>query len=336
MNKKTVFSATIVLTAIISSAVLAEPGKCSPCQAAKSARDALQRSLKDAAAAALAAGKVRGAEVSDPEKCKPCQRTTRDEAAADIDDPAKCKPCQRTTRDEVAVSVAPDPSKEMVQACCSICEQPGSLGCQGENKARCVTCQQGMIKISLMEAAAAALAVVTAMSSTAEELDEIPTDDSKRAPREGLVDCSICDPVADCVSVCQINDQLCAIRNCCNKVNQRLECHAHASKRCCKKIRDDIEDVEELVESVIDITTDCCSLTESLLISVIDQSAECCSVVETVLGDPALGSALDLPLCLPSLSIVDIVNGIDADVITWLKSLFVLLYNVHICTCCLD
>ena len=88
-------------------------------------------------------------------------------------------------------------------------------------------------------------------------------------------------------------------------------------------------DVEDLVETLIDQSADCCSVTESLLVSVIDQSAICCSVTETILGDPATASILDIPACL-STSVVDgIINGTDADVMTWLKSIYELVYRIN-------
>jgi len=276
----------------------------------------------------------------------PTQLKKRNQAVANADsDPAKCKPCQqaRTTRDEMAAAIAQgrsaaklglDPATDMVQACCEFCAMPDSLGCQGENRARCAVCQQGLLKISIAEAAAAALALAAILAKE-DELDTTPTD-SSRAPREELVDpCGPCGP-ADCEAIdsCRINAQLCALQKCCCMVNNRLQCQGEEARKCCKRMVRKIENVEDLVESVIDQSADCCSLTETLLISVIDQSTECCSVIDTRLGDLG-GSVLDIPLCQFG-SIVDVVNSIDdADIVTWLKSIYALLYEVHSCTCCI-
>jgi hypothetical protein len=99
-------------------------------------------------------------------------------------------------------------------------------------------------------------------------------------------------------------------------LTQRVACQGAQARKCCKKLKHKIEDVEELVETVI------------------DQSAECCSVTESILGDPLTASILDIPLCA-SVSVTDpLINSTDADVITWLKTLYALLYRVHRCVCC--
>src|SRR5438045_3268602 len=106
---KPVFSLMVVSALSIACApVFADPAKCSPCQAAKSIRDEIKQSIKDAAAAALAAG---GAFTSEQEldiysdicsKCG-CSRTTRDEFAQDVEKCGCGKP--RTTRDEFAQNI---------------------------------------------------------------------------------------------------------------------------------------------------------------------------------------------------------------------------------------
>lgn len=284
--KKILFSAIVSSAVIISSAALAEPGKCSPCQAAKSIREALAQSIKDAQKASLEEGGAFSREQElDADRGCGCQRTTRDEIAADVDADRGCA-C-KTMRDQT---------------------------------------------MSLVEIANAAL--VAAQILMESQLDAIPFDVS-RAPREELTDpCNPCEPVV-CDTACEsnIDAQLKALRCCCAALTSRLACQGAAAKKCCKKIKHKIEDVEELVETVIDQSADCCSLTESLLVSVIDQNAVCCSVTDTRLGDLG-GSALDIPFCQFG-SITDVVNAIDdADIITWLKSIYVLLYNVHLCTCC--
>lgn len=316
--KKTVFSTVILTTMMFSTMVKADAAKCSPCQAAKSIRDAAAQSIKDAQAAALAAGQAfsRAAELdTDPAKCKPCQqgRTTRDEMAANIDqdpakckpcgrttrdemateldaDPAKCKPCGRTTRDEMAASIQPDPSSEMVEACCEFCAQPDSLGCQGENRARCNVCQQGLIKMSIAEAMATALAA--AMAAKEEELDQVPADVS-RAPREAIV--YPCDP-CKIVQPCNLSQQLCILQQCCNAVNQRLECQGHEARKCCKRLQHKMDDLEDLV------------------------------------GNPA-ASVIDIPSCSEGFTITDFIDNTEVDMMTWLKSLYVLLYQVYLCSC---
>ncbi|HLC07639.1 MAG TPA: hypothetical protein VJJ26_05675 [Candidatus Babeliales bacterium] len=288
--KKTIFSMVVVAAMTVSAVAVAEAGKCSPCQAAKSIRDAHAQSIKDAQTADLAVGKPfsREAELDADAKCKPCSRTTRDEMAADIDqDPAKCKPCSRTTRDEMAASIQQDPSKDIVEACCEFCAQPGSLGCQGENRSRCNTCQRGLMRMAM-----AAAAIVTKEAA----LDELPAGVS-RAPREELVDpCGPCGIVTECISKCKLNQQLCALQQCCNAVNQRLECQGKDARKCCKKIKHKIEDVKDLI------------------------------------GDPD-AIVIDIPSCSEGLTITDFIDNTEVDMMTWLKSLYVLLYQVYLCSC---
>jgi hypothetical protein len=323
---KPVFSLIIASAVVLPSAIVAEPAKCSPCQAAKSARDAIKKSIEEAAAAALAAG---GAYSRDQEldmdsdsakSCKPCQKTCRDVVAEEVDesdaaksckpcqktcrdvvseeidenDAAKgCKPCQKTCRDVVAEEVDEnDPAKckpcqsrtnrdaimdvldttQTVAACCEFCAQPGSLGCQGENSARCNTCQQGLIKMSLAEVAAA-VALAQAVIDKESELDAIPMGETTRAPREELADpCNNC-PSAPCDTnaiSCQIAEQLRMVRCCCASVAHRLEAHAKQSKKCCRSLKHEIDEVEDMLTSVTDQTAASASLTEVLLLSIID------------------------------------------------------------------
>lgn len=184
--------------------------------------------------------------------------------------------------------------------------------------------------MSLAEAAAveAALAVIQQA-----ELDEVPVDEI-RAPREDMSTCNGCDVSEDIITPCDLAPSLCALAECCAAVNDRLKKQGHEAHKNYKKLKHEIHEVEELVETLIDQTADCCSSTDSLLLSIIDQSADCCSVIDVRIGDLG-GSALDIPLCQFG-SVTDIVNNItDADIINWLKSIYVLLYNVHLCTCCL-
>lgn len=193
---------------------------------------------------------------------------------------------------------------------------------------------QQELKMSLVEAAAAVLAVAENLVGQAAQLDVIPMD-ALRAPREELIDpCNTCGSSISTGGSCNISEQLCALRCCCASVAHKLTQQGKEARKCCKKIKHKIDDVEDLVETLIDQTTDCCSVTESLLVSVIDQSAECCSVIESRIGDPATASFLDIPLCAPITVIDALINSTDADVLTWLKSIYELLYRVHICTCC--
>ena len=209
----------------------------------------------------------------------------------------------------------------------------GALITQAALFAGCSACQ---IAKSVREAAAAAAvankglageldidpteAVSVVLSAVDAALEAMPADeDAVRAARECLLDpCSNCGngvTTIDNLKVCRINEQLCALRECCAHVSKRLEKHMHEAKKCCKKIRNDIEDVEELVESVI------------------DQNAECCSITDSRLGDPA-NPSWPIPPCMSSTD--DVISMIDAaqlDLMTWVKGLYALMYNVYLCTC---
>ena len=319
---KPVFSLMLVSALSITSATLfADPAKCSPCQAAKSIRDELKQSIKDAAAAALAAGGAfsREQELDTDSVCSKCgcSRTTRDEYAQDVEkcgcgkprttrdefiqniEAGKCgcgKP--RTTRDEVAQIIEQAAAVVTVPACCEFCAEPGSLGCQGKNAFRCNTCQQGLVKMSRAEAAQEILEAAQCILEN--ELDEVPG--VSRAPREELADpCDPCGSVPGCeLNPCSIEAQLKALRCCCQSLTQRVSCHAAVANKHYRKLRDNIDDVED------------------------------------VLGDPAAATFLDIPRC-SSLSATDaLINSTDADVMTWLKSIYELLYRVHSCVCCIE
>jgi len=330
---KPVFSLIVVsVLSVASASLFAEQGKCSPCQAAKSIRDEIKQSIKDAAAAVLAAG---GAYTREQELdmssdiCAKCgcskPRPPRYDESGQSIETEKCG-CSRTNRDELIQDL--ESTKLLtVAACCEFCAEPGSLGCQGKNAFRCNTCQQGLIRMSIIEATEAVLgatveevdAVLTTVQTLLEnELDAISN--VLRAPREELADpCDPCGPTPVCeVSACVINNQLRALRCCCESLTQRVSCQGAQARKCCKKLKHKIEDVTELVETVI------------------DQSAACCSVTETVLGDPLTASILDIPLC-QSVSATDVlINSTDADVMTWLKSIYELIYRVHSCVCCIE
>lgn len=180
-----------------------------------------------------------------------------------------------------------------------------------------------VMSVAEVAAVAAAMAVIQEA-----ELDEVSFDEV-RAPREDLSTCNGCDIQEPSINPCELDAALCALSQCCAAVNERLKKQGHEAHKNYKKLKHEIHEVEELVETLTDQTADCCSTTDSLLLSVIDQSI----VIDNRIGDLA-GSALDIPFCQIG-SVTDIVNNItDADVINWLKSIYVLLYNVHLCTCC--
>lgn len=246
----------------------------------------------------------------EPEKCKPCAAVAAARLSAAAAAAAAINAGKPISREMELDIISADTG--MVEACCAFCAQIGSLGCQGENSARCNVCQAGLIKISIAEAAAAALALANTVVNKRRELDPIP---SVRAPREELADpCNTCDTVVDDSAVCDLNCKLQAIFNCCVNTNQQVRCQGHEFNRCCKKLRHDIDDVEDLVESQI------------------DQSIECCSIIETTLGS-GTSLAIPVPTCAEGFTITDFVNNTDIDVIAWLKSLYILLYTVYNCAC---
>ncbi len=274
---RSAFSLVVMGAMIFPLAAQADAAKCSPCQLAKSMRDALAQSIKDVQMAALAAGGSFSRQSTlDAGKCG-CARTTRDELSGELV-LERCCGCQRTCRDGVVGDLE-------------------KCGCQK-------TCRDGM-------AAVAAAARAVAKES---ELDEVPADAS-RAPREELADpCNPCGDIEPCKKCC--TDP--CLRTYISILNQRIIQLEKDSKKCCKKLGHKIHDVEELIESVI------------------DTSAECCSVIETTLGDPAEASFLDIPLCAPITVADAIINGSDADILTWLKTITELVYRIHSCVCCLQ
>ena len=104
--KKAILLALVVVAGSVNSAVFA--AKCGPCAAAA----AVRQSIKDAHAAAIAAG-------------KPASR----EMELDMFD----------TDDMV-----------MIEACCSDCAEKG-IYCDGENSARCRACQAALLKDSIAQ-----------------------------------------------------------------------------------------------------------------------------------------------------------------------------------------
>ena len=201
-----------------------------------------------------------------------------------------------------------------IEACCEYCATTGNY-CGGENSSRCRACQDGLLRVA-----------VAAIDAAVE--------DASRAPREALPSpCSTPGGGDEFLTACDVNGKLQSLFNCCVNTNQQVRCQSILAEKCCKKLRHDIGDVEELVVSQIDSSAACCSVIESLIGSQIDLSVTCCSVTDTTLGDPTGSSAIDIPTCEELLSITDFVNSQDLDVIAWLKSLYVLLGQVYLCSC---
>jgi len=300
--KKIILSTLVVVAMSLNTLAFAG---CSACQAAAAAR----KSKQEALAAALATGK--------------------------------------SVSHEMELDAVDFADKRVIEACCEYCLQYG-VNCGGEFSDRCNACQAA--KQSQQDALAAALAIAAAATKKVSKKIQLDMN-LERAPRESLEGpCDICPQT--CTDLCLLNQQLEALAECCANVNKQVKHQEREAKHCCKKIKHEIHEVEELVESVIDQTAECCSVTEELLVSIIDQTADCCSlsevflisiidtsvdccsVIETALGDPVTSIALPTPPCGLDISIVDIVNNLDLDTISWLKSLYVLLYNVFSCTCC--
>lgn len=184
------------------------------------------------------------------------------------------------------------------------------------------------IRQSIKDAQAAALAGgKKAIESELDEVDWQAIDEAAdRAAREELVD--PCNPFFSCTACeddkCSLNCKLQALYNCCVSTNKDVRHQAHEARKCCKRLRHEINEVEDQVEG-------CCSVLEELMVSQIDQSAECCSVIDSRLGDPATQ--------IPSfqdcyIDVLNYVNSNNDDVITWLKRLYVLMYQVFSCNCC--
>ena len=226
---------------------------CSPCQAAAAAREAARQA---AAAARLSA---------------------QDAAAQSV--LLVNKPVVR----EVELVDQEDPlAMTVVEACCSYCAETGQY-CGGENSARCTTCQEGLIKQSIADALAAALALTTVIVTKKKELGY----DVLRAPRECIpTACDDCGSVID-DTVCGLTSLLQGLINseaaCCAIINAKLDAQGKAAGKCCRKIKHDLDDIEELVESQIDQSAECCSVIELMLTSVLDQQAACCSLVDSTL-----------------------------------------------------
>ncbi len=140
-------------------------------------------------------------------------------------------------------------------------------------------------------------AVVEKMSKNLELDTDFVGEDSSRAARQELTDpCDNSTIPADISNACE-NDTLAALAECCAHVNLQVMQQRREAKKCCKKTKHELNEIE------------------------------------TILGDPVRGSAIDIPSCNEVSSIVDVINSTDIDVISWLKSLYILLFRVYQCTC---
>lgn len=235
---------------------------------------------------------------------------------------AECKPCAAAA----AIKQSIKDAQAAVLAATSKPAKPKPSKPKREvelDSVPCESCQEGSVKASLAQAAAAVLKAATALAEEIEELDA--PEDQIRAPREELTD--IC-PFEDAVN---IEEKLKALFKCCVSTNQIVRCQGALAEQCCNKLRHRIHTVKELVKDQIDDSEDCCTLLESLMVSQIDQTAECCSVIETALGDPAV-TIDSLQDCF--IDVLSFVNTNDDDVLTWLKRLYVLMYQTFSCVCC--
>lgn len=168
------------------------------------------------------------------------------------------------------------------------------------------------IRQSIKDAQAAALA--GGKKTLEAELDEVDMDEVdideeeaiERAPREELVDPCNPAPCTSCEGPCSLNCKLQTLFNCCVDTNKQVRRQSHEARRCCKRLNHKIEDLE-------------------------DQSEDCCSVIDSVLGDPAT-QIPSLQDCF--IDVLGYVNTNNDDVMTWLKRLYVLMYQVFSCTCC--
>lgn len=243
-----------------------------------------------------------------PEKCKPCQAAAAAKLAAAAAKLAAQQAAAQAGQKQSKPKHKPKKAValDMIEACCAYCEQPGSLGCQGENSFRCNTCQAGLLKMSIAEAAA--LAALNALNEA--ELDEIPALDQLpaidvlRAPREALEDpCFVC-PKCPEDKDCSLDCKLQAIFNCCVNTNQQVRCSAAAANKCCKKTRHKLDNIEDDVDDIMDAIGD---------VDVTIVSLQDCGI-----------------------DVLDFVNTNNDDVITWLKRLYVLMYQVFSCSCCIE
>ncbi|HEX4069214.1 MAG TPA: hypothetical protein VHX42_03895 [Candidatus Babeliales bacterium] len=185
-----------------------------------------------------------------------------------------------------------------------------AIGMSSVLSAGCSACAAAAaIRQSIKDAQAAALAGGKKALET--ELDEVP---AERAMREELADpCNPAFPSCDFCGNCNLNDKLQVLFNCCVNTNQQVRHQGHEAKKCCKRLHHEIDEVGALV-------TGSGSVTDTTI-----------SVIDSNIGDPAT-TVTSLQDC--GIDVLGFVNSNDVDVLTWLKTIYVLLYQVFSCTCC--
>ena len=132
-------------------------------------------------------------------------------------------------------------------------------------------------------------------------------EDVVRSPREAIEGaCEVCDVPVNVIPVpCQVSQleqqvesQLQALMACCINTNQFVKYQGGEEKKMLKKLHHEIDEVEDFLESHI--------------------------------GKLSESTAFDVP---NTTDIIGFVNSMDVDVVTWLKSLYVLAYRIWQCTC---
>ena len=113
-----------------------------------------------------------------------------------------------------------------------------------------------------------------------------------------------CDP---CDAEDSLRCKLQALYDCCVATNKELGKQGHEARKCCKRLRHEINEVEDQVE-------------------------DCCSVIESLIGDPA-AQIPSLQDCF--IDVLSYVNTNNDDVLTRMKRLYVLMYQVFSCNCCI-
>lgn len=208
---------------------------------------------------------------------------------------------------------------------------------------RCQSCAEKMaIKQSIKDALAAAIAANTVVARDQAVDNEIekcgcskPKPKPGRAVHNDVVNSAdIISESTCCLLSQQLQDIACANEACCkvvHRINDKLKEQGRDAKKCCHKIKEKLEDVQDLLLSQADDLADCCSVTEALLVSVIDQDADCCSVIEARIGDFD-AQAFSQPPANRN-EVKSFVDNTDADIMTWLKSLYEIALDLY--QCCL-
>lgn len=172
------------------------------------------------------------------------------------------------------------------------------MGIKAQGAPTCTPCQAAAAaRLSARDAAAAALSVAASVAKSM----ELDTSDSQvRAPREELATCSLCDSTVKPLNLCCIKQQLQRLVDnqavCCAVINAKLDDQEEEAEKCCKKVRHELDEIE------------------------------------STLGDVE-NSAIAIPNCGQVATIVDVVNNTNIDVISWLKSIYLLLFQVYQCAC---